>query len=53
MQRLADMRLYASTQISGFAKAKDLAWLLGEAPNCSYVRMKELAARTGNSAGLP
>ena len=52
-QRLVDTRLYPSTQLSGFAKTKDLAWLLGEAPTCSYVRMKEMAARTGNSAGLP
>ncbi|MDQ2651457.1 MAG: DUF488 domain-containing protein [Chloroflexota bacterium] len=28
VQRLVDTRLYPSTQLSGFAKAKDLAWLL-------------------------
>ena len=43
VQRLVDTRLYPSTQLSGFAKAKDLAWLLGGVAGCSYVRMKELA----------
>jgi uncharacterized protein (DUF488 family) len=43
VQRLVDTRLYPSTQLSGFAKAKDLSWLLGEVANCSYVRLKELA----------
>lgn len=43
VQRLVDIRLYPSTQLSGFAKAKDLAWLLGEVANCSYVRVKDLA----------
>ena len=43
VQRLVDTRLYPSTQLSGFAKAQDLAWLLGEVSNCDYVRLKELA----------
>ena len=43
VQRLVDTRLYPSTQLSGFAKARDLAWLLGEVANCDYVRLKELA----------
>ena len=43
VQRLVDTRLYPSTQLSGFAKATDLAWLLGEVASCRYVRMKELA----------
>lgn len=43
VQRLVDTRLYPSTQLSGFAKARDLAWLLGEVANCGYVRLKDLA----------
>jgi uncharacterized protein (DUF488 family) len=43
VQRLVDTRLYPSTQLSGFAKAKDLSWLLGEVANCRYVRLKDLA----------
>lgn len=43
VQRLVDTRLYPSTQLSGFAKANDLAWLLGEVADCGYVRLKDLA----------
>ena len=43
VQRIVDTRLYPSTQLSGFAKANDLAWLLGEVANCGYVRLKDLA----------
>src|SRR5690606_33302998 len=43
VQRVADIRLNPSGQLSGFAKGSDLAWFLRQLNDCGYVHLPELA----------
>ncbi len=43
VQRVVDVRLNNTSQIAGFAKARDLAFFLGAVAGINYVHLPELA----------
>jgi uncharacterized protein (DUF488 family) len=43
VERVVDIRLKPDGQLSGFAKAGDLAWFLQEINHCDYVHLPQLA----------
>jgi uncharacterized protein (DUF488 family) len=43
IELLADVRLYNSTQLAGFAKGGDLQYFLSKICNCDYVWAKQFA----------
>ncbi len=43
VRRLVDVRINNSSQLAGFAKKDDLAWLLGELCSIDYIHLPTLA----------
>jgi uncharacterized protein (DUF488 family) len=43
VERVVDIRLRPSGQLSGFAKGRDLAWFLDRLNGCDYVHLPDLA----------
>ncbi len=43
VRRLVDVRINNSSQLAGFAKKDDLAWLLGELCSIDYIHLPALA----------